>query len=230
MASDENHQKEPKQLAVERRLVPITEHCSGEARENLPIRPRTTFCYHDPRPRGIGMCLLRKRVLKGSGSFPGAIFRGPNREEQFDITRVPKSDRAATTRRVKLSARLFTFWRNTITRAPLNSLGSTRNSAAASLPLTVAKSSTRRRRVRGSSANPPRTGSRARERHVLNVDAEFDLDDIREYIAADVLRAGPMPGGFKRGEQFFNPAIYRAERRPIEIVAMIQGSRDSPPS
>ena len=46
--------------------------------------------------------------------------------------------------------------------------------------------------------------------YVLGKDAEFDLGEISDYIAED------------------NIVIYRAERRPIEIVAVTQGSRDIP--
>jgi plasmid stabilization system protein ParE len=89
---------------------------------------------------------------------------------------------------------------------------------------------------------------------VLSVDAEFDLDDIWEYIAADNIAAadrwieklfdtfeslGRTPGMGHRREDLtsysvlFWPVgaylvIYRAERRPVEIVAVTQGSRDIP--
>jgi plasmid stabilization system protein ParE len=46
--------------------------------------------------------------------------------------------------------------------------------------------------------------------YVLGKDAEFDLGEIWDYIAED------------------NIVIYCAERRPIEIVAVTQGSRDIP--
>ena len=63
--------------------------------------------------------------------------------------------------------------------------------------------------------------------YILSVDADFDLDDIWEYIAADRredLTSYPV---------LFWPVgayliIYRADRRPIEIVAVTQGSRDIP--
>lgn len=90
--------------------------------------------------------------------------------------------------------------------------------------------------------------------YVLSVDADFDLDDIWEYIAADSLDAadrwigklfeafealGRTPGMGHRREDvtsfsvLFWPAgayliIYRAERHPIEIVAVTQGSRNIP--
>jgi plasmid stabilization system protein ParE len=90
--------------------------------------------------------------------------------------------------------------------------------------------------------------------YVLSVDADFDLDDIWEYIAADSMDAadrwigklfdtfealGRTPGMGHRREDLtpfpvlFWPVgsyliIYRAERQPIEIVAVTQGSRDIP--
>lgn len=90
--------------------------------------------------------------------------------------------------------------------------------------------------------------------YLLGVDADFDLDDIWEYIAADDIDAadrwieklfnafealGQTPGIGHRREDLtpclvlFWPVgaylvIYRAERRPIEIVAVTQGSRDIP--
>jgi len=90
--------------------------------------------------------------------------------------------------------------------------------------------------------------------HVLSADADFDLDAIWEYIAADNIAAadrwvgklfdafetlGQTPGMGHRREDLtpypvlFWPVgayliIYRAERRPIEIVAVTQGSRDIP--
>ncbi len=90
--------------------------------------------------------------------------------------------------------------------------------------------------------------------YVLSTDAELDLDEIWEYIAADNLDAadrwigklfdafetlGKTPGVGHRREDLtpypvlFCPVgaylvIYRAERRPIEIVAVTQGSRDIP--
>ncbi|MEP6716118.1 MAG: type II toxin-antitoxin system RelE/ParE family toxin [Terriglobia bacterium] len=90
--------------------------------------------------------------------------------------------------------------------------------------------------------------------YALSVDADFDLDDIWEYIAADSIDAadrwlgklfdafdalGRTPGiGHRREDLTELPVlfwsvgaylvIYRAERHPIEIVAVIQGSRDIP--
>jgi plasmid stabilization system protein ParE len=90
--------------------------------------------------------------------------------------------------------------------------------------------------------------------YVLSVHAEFDLDDIWEYIAADSIDAadrwigklfdafealGQTPGmGHRREDLTAYPVlfwpvgayliIYRSERRPIEIVAVTQGSRDIP--
>jgi plasmid stabilization system protein ParE len=90
--------------------------------------------------------------------------------------------------------------------------------------------------------------------YVLGTAVEFDLDDIWEYIAADNIDAadrwigklfdafenlGQTPGMGHRREDLtdcpvlFWPVgayliIYRAERRPIEIVAVTQGSRDIP--
>jgi plasmid stabilization system protein ParE len=90
--------------------------------------------------------------------------------------------------------------------------------------------------------------------YVLSLDAEFDLDEIWEYIAADSLDAadrwigklfdtfealGQTPDMGHRREDLtrypvlFWPVgayliIYHAERRPIEIVAVTQGSRDIP--
>jgi plasmid stabilization system protein ParE len=89
---------------------------------------------------------------------------------------------------------------------------------------------------------------------VLGVDAEFDLDDIWEFIATDNIDAadrwierlfgafealGRTPGMGHRREDLtpypvlFWPVgaylvIYSVERRPIEIVAVTQGSRDIP--
>ncbi len=82
----------------------------------------------------------------------------------------------------------------------------------------------------------------------------YDLDEIWEYIAADNIEAadlwieklfgafealGQTPGAGHRREDLtsfrvlFWPVgaylvIYRAERSPIEIVAVTQGSRDIP--
>lgn len=90
--------------------------------------------------------------------------------------------------------------------------------------------------------------------YVLSADAELDLDEIWEYIAADNLDAadrwigelfdafealGQSPGlGHRREDLTPHPVlfwpvgayliIYRAERRPIEVVAVTQGSRDIP--
>jgi plasmid stabilization system protein ParE len=90
--------------------------------------------------------------------------------------------------------------------------------------------------------------------YILSTTAEFDLDEIWEYIAADNIDAadrwigklfdafealGQMPGmGHRREDLTTYPVlfwpvgayliIYRAERRPIEIVAVTQGSRDIP--
>jgi len=90
--------------------------------------------------------------------------------------------------------------------------------------------------------------------YVLSADADFDLDEIWEYIVADNLDAadrwigklfdafealGQTPGLGHRREDLtpypilFWPVgsyliIYRAGRRPIEIVAVTQGSRDIP--
>ena len=90
--------------------------------------------------------------------------------------------------------------------------------------------------------------------YVLGVDADFDLDDIWEYIAADSMDAADRwigklfdtfetlartPGMGHRREDLtsfpvlFWPVgayliIYRAEGQPIQIVAVTQGSRDIP--
>jgi len=90
--------------------------------------------------------------------------------------------------------------------------------------------------------------------YVLGVDADLDLDEIWEYIAADNIDAADRwagklfdafealartPGmGHKREDLSDYPVLfwpvgsylilYRAERRPIEIVAVTQGSRDIP--
>ena len=90
--------------------------------------------------------------------------------------------------------------------------------------------------------------------YVLSVDADFDQDDIWEYIAADSIEAADRwigklfeafealaqtPGmGHKRTDLTACPVlfwpvgaylvIYRADRSPIEIVAVTQGSRDIP--
>jgi plasmid stabilization system protein ParE len=90
--------------------------------------------------------------------------------------------------------------------------------------------------------------------YVLGFDAEFDLDEIWEYIASDSLDAadrlteklfdafealGRTPTMGHRREDLtpypvlFWPVgayliIYRGDRRPVEIVAVTQGSRDIP--
>ena len=90
--------------------------------------------------------------------------------------------------------------------------------------------------------------------YILSVDTDFDLDEIWEYIAADNIDAadhwieklfdafealGQAPGlGHRRDDLTSYPVlfwpvgayliIYHAERRPVEIVAVIQGSRDVP--
>ena len=90
--------------------------------------------------------------------------------------------------------------------------------------------------------------------YVLGKDAEFDVGEIWDYIAEDNIDAadrwigklfdafevlGHTPGmGHKRDDLTSYPVlfwpvgaylvIYRAERRPIEIVAVTQGSRDIP--
>ena len=90
--------------------------------------------------------------------------------------------------------------------------------------------------------------------YTLSVDADLDLDEIWEYIAADNIDAadrwieklfdafealGQTPGiGHRREDLTFYPVliwpvgsyliIYRAERRPLDIVAVTQGSRDIP--
>jgi plasmid stabilization system protein ParE len=90
--------------------------------------------------------------------------------------------------------------------------------------------------------------------YVLSADADCDLDEIWEYIAADSLDAadrwigklfdafeilGQTPGLGHRREDLTTAAVlfwpvgayiilYRADRRPIEIVAVTQGSRDIP--
>lgn len=90
--------------------------------------------------------------------------------------------------------------------------------------------------------------------YILAPDAVLDLEDIWDYIAADNLEAadrwiekpfaafetiGRSPGmGHERQDLTSYPVlfwtvgayliIYRSERRPIEIVAVTQGSRDIP--
>jgi plasmid stabilization system protein ParE len=90
--------------------------------------------------------------------------------------------------------------------------------------------------------------------YVLGVNANLDLDEIWEYIAADNVDAAdrwieklfdtfeiigrtPAIGHYRQDitdlPVLFWPVgsyliIYRAEHRPIEIVAVTQGSRDVP--
>ena len=90
--------------------------------------------------------------------------------------------------------------------------------------------------------------------YILGLYADTDLDDIWEYIAADNTDAADLwieklfdafaalaetPGiGHRRDDLTSLPVwfwpvgaylvIYRADRRPIEIVAVTQGSRDIP--
>jgi plasmid stabilization system protein ParE len=90
--------------------------------------------------------------------------------------------------------------------------------------------------------------------YVLGADAAFDLDEIWDYIASDSIDAADrwiarlfdtfvalakMPGMGHTREDLtayqvrFWPVgayliIYRAERQPIEIVAVTQGARDIP--
>jgi len=90
--------------------------------------------------------------------------------------------------------------------------------------------------------------------YILGPDAELDLDQIWEYIARDSIDAadrwmdklfdafgalGRTPGmGHRRQDLTRHPVlfwpvgayliIYRAQRSPIEIVAVTQGSRDIP--
>lgn len=89
--------------------------------------------------------------------------------------------------------------------------------------------------------------------YVLGADADFDLDEIWEYIAADNIEAADRwvgkllrlkPSGIRLGGAIsgktsppmrflFWPVgayliICRADRRPTEIVAVTQGSRDIP--
>ena len=90
--------------------------------------------------------------------------------------------------------------------------------------------------------------------YILSADADLDLDEIWEYIAADNIEAadrwigklfeafetiGKIPGVGRRREDLthypvlFWPVgayliIHRAERRSVEIVAVTQGSRDIP--
>lgn len=90
--------------------------------------------------------------------------------------------------------------------------------------------------------------------YVLSSDAVLDLEDIWEYIALDSIEAADRwiaklfkafetiagtPGiGHRREDLTAYPVlfwavgayliVYRAERRPVEIVAVAQGSRDIP--
>jgi plasmid stabilization system protein ParE len=90
--------------------------------------------------------------------------------------------------------------------------------------------------------------------YILGQDADLDLDDIWEYIARDDVDAADRwieklfdafealaqnPGmGHKREDLTAYPVlfwpvgayliIYRAERTPLEIIAVTQGSRDIP--
>jgi len=90
--------------------------------------------------------------------------------------------------------------------------------------------------------------------YVLGIDADADLDEVWDYIAADSPDAadhwtgrlfeafeaiGRTPGiGHTRSDLTPHPLlfwpvgayliIYRAERRPVEIVAVTRGSRDIP--
>lgn len=90
--------------------------------------------------------------------------------------------------------------------------------------------------------------------YILSEDADRDLDSIWDYIAADNVDAadrwigklfdafdaiGDTPGiGHKREDLTAYPVlfwpvgsyliIYRATSRPVEIVAVTQGSRDVP--
>ena len=91
--------------------------------------------------------------------------------------------------------------------------------------------------------------------YTLSVDADFDLDEIWEYIAADDLNAadrwigklfdafealGRMPGmGHKRDDLTDYPVLFwpvsayiviycAADQRPVTIIAVTQGSRDVP--
>ena len=92
------------------------------------------------------------------------------------------------------------------------------------------------------------------KKYVLSVDADLDLDDIWEYIAADDIDAadrwiaklfdafetlgGRPTSGHKRQDLTELPVLfwpvgtylilYRPDREPIEIVAVTQGSRDAP--
>ena len=91
--------------------------------------------------------------------------------------------------------------------------------------------------------------------YILTTDADFDLDEIWEYIAADDIDAadrwvvklfdafealGRMPGiGHRREDLTEHPVlfwpvgaymiIYRViEHQPVAIIAVTQGSRDIP--
>lgn len=91
-------------------------------------------------------------------------------------------------------------------------------------------------------------------RYVLGADADRDLDEIWEYIAADNIDAADRwigrlfdafdvlaktpAAGHRRRDLTSHPVlfwavgayliIYRADRKPIEKVAVTQGSRDIP--
>jgi plasmid stabilization system protein ParE len=90
--------------------------------------------------------------------------------------------------------------------------------------------------------------------YFLSIDADLDLDEIWEYIAADNIDAADRwikklfdafealartpDMGHKREDLTDHPVVFwpvgsyliliRAEHRPIEIVAVAQGSRDIP--
>lgn len=90
--------------------------------------------------------------------------------------------------------------------------------------------------------------------YILSIDADADLDEVWEYIAADSLDAaerciarlfaafealGRTPGMGHRREDLLPHAVlfwpvgaylivYRADRHPIEIVAVTEGSRNIP--
>ena len=70
--------------------------------------------------------------------------------------------------------------------------------------------------------------------YVLSADADLDLDEIWEYIAGDDIDAadrwtGKLFDALERWREIRHDfLIYRAERRPIEILAVTQGSRDIP--
>jgi plasmid stabilization system protein ParE len=90
--------------------------------------------------------------------------------------------------------------------------------------------------------------------YVISREADRDLDDLWDYIAADNVDAADrltaklmdafealarLPGmGHKRDDLTTHPVlfwpvgnylvVYRAERSPIEIVAIVHGARDIP--